>query len=170
VALHPRTVEARRGLVWLRQGFQVFFRKPLASTLLFVVFLFTALVAMALPHLGRILVMMALRAGLAALLSIPFWHIPALVYWGGQGAMQALFSSTVACWRKRGALLPCAIGWTGVIAAFSVVVGLLFGLLGARQRVGVVALPAGLMFTCVFCASLYFTFADTFGESGATRE
>jgi hypothetical protein len=270
MALHLRTVEARQGLVWLRQGFQVFFRKPLAYTLLFVVFLFTALVAMALPYLGGILVMMALpllslgymvatrslldgdavhpghfvaplrgddgrrralirlcvfyalgtilivaasewidggrferlqvlmasqedtettraeldalladdrlhwgmavRVGLAALLSIPFWHAPALVYWGGQGAMQALFSSTVACWRTRGALLTYAIGWTGLIAAFSLVVGLLFGLLGARQLVGVVALPAGLMFTCVFYASLYFTFADTFGESDATRE
>lgn len=267
MALHLHTVDARRGLEWMRRGFQTFFRRPLGFTLLFVVFLFAALVAMALPYLGGILVMMALpllslgfmvatrsllgggavhpgqfveplrgdersrraliqlctyyalatlaivalsdaidggrfervqmlmasgddtaaaraeleqllgderlhgglivRFGLAALLSIPFWHAPALVHWGGQGALQALFSSTLAVWRNRGAMLVYLIGWVAVIAAFSAAVGLLFGLLGARQLTGLIALPAGLMFTCVFYVTLYFTFDDVFGESAA---
>jgi hypothetical protein len=267
MALHLRTVEARRGLEWLRLGFRTFFRRPLGFTLLFVVFLFAALVAMALPYLGGILVMMALpllslgfmvatrsllddgpvhpghfvaplreehrrrraliqlctfyalatvavvalsdavdggrferlqmlmasgddteaaraeldqllgddrlhwgmivRFGLASLLSIPFWHAPALVHWGGQGAMQALFSSTLAVWRNRGAMLVYVLGWIAMIAAFSGAVGLLFGLLGARQLAGLIALPAGLMFTCVFYVTLYFTFADSFGDVAA---
>lgn len=267
MALVLHTVDARRGLEWLRRGFQTFFRRPLGFTLLFVVFLFAALVSMALPYLGGILVMMALpllslgfmvatrslldggpvhpgqfveplrgddrprraliqlctfyalatlaivalsdaidggrferlqmlmaagddteaaraeldellgderlhwglivRFGLAALLSIPFWHAPALVHWGGQGALQSLFSSTLGVWRNRGAMLVYVIGWVAMIAAFSVAVGLLFGLLGARQLAGLLALPAGLMFTCVFYVTLYFTFDDCFGDRTA---
>ena len=263
MALVLHTVDARRGLEWLRRGFQTFFRRPLGFTLLFVVFMFAALVSMALPYLGGILVMMALpllslgfmvatrslldggavhpgqlveplrgvdrqrraliqlctfyalatlaivalsdtidggrferlqmlmaagddteaaraeldellgddrlhwglivRFGLAALLAIPFWHAPALVHWGGQGALQSLFSSTLAVWRNRGAMLVYVVGWVAMIAAFSGAVGLLFGLLGARQLAGLLALPAGLMFTCVFYVTLYFTFDDCFG-------
>ena len=49
------------------------------------------------------------RFGLAALLSVPFWHAPALVYWQGQSTAQALFSSSLALWRCRGAsFLPPA--------------------------------------------------------------
>ncbi len=265
MALHLRTVEPRRGLVWLRRGFQTFWRRPLGFTLLFVVFLFGALVLLALPYLGAIAVMMALplltlgfmvatrslleggavhpgqfveplrgddrrrralvqlcafyalttllivalaeavdggrferlqmlmassddsaahraeiealladgrlrwgmvvRFGLTALLAVPFWHAPALVHWGGQGALQALFSSTLAVWRNRGAMVVYVIGWVAMIAAFSVTVGLLFGLLGARQLAGLLALPAGLMFTCVFYVTLYFTFDDVFGKA-----
>lgn len=268
MALLLHTVAPRQGLQWLRLAFRTFFRKPLAFTLLFVVFLFGALVAMLLPYLGGVLVMMALpllslgymvatrsaldggpvhpgqfveplrderparrallqlcafyaiatvlivalsdlvdggrferlqvlmasqddseaarseldalladdhllwglcvRFGLASLLAIPFWHAPALVHWGGQGALQALFSSTIACWRTRRALLVYLLGWIGLIAVFSVAVGVLFGLLGARQLAGLLAMPAGLMFTCVFYVSLYFTFTDTFGHRSTT--
>jgi hypothetical protein len=266
MALTLRSVPPPQGFVWLRRGFQAFMRKPLGFTLMFVVFLFAALVAMSLPYLGGILVMMALplltlgfmvatrsllaggpvhpgqfveplraaapnrralvqlcafyavttiaivalseavdggaftrlqeliatqddteatraeleallgddrlkwgllvRFGLSALLAIPFWYAPALVHWGGQGALQSLFSSTLACWRTRGALLSYALGWVALVAVFSVVVGVLFGLLGARQVAGLLALPAGLVFTCVFYTSLYFTFDDTFGSAG----
>ena len=107
---------------------------------------------------------MVVRFGFAALLAVPFWHAPALVLWGSQGVGQALFSSTLAVWRNRGAMLVYLAGWAGLIAAFAVTVGLLFGLLGARQLVGLVALPAMLMFTCVFYVSLYFTFVAAFGN------
>jgi hypothetical protein len=42
---------------------------------------------------------------LLAALSVPFWHAPALVHWGSQGVGQALFSSTLAVWRCRGAFV-----------------------------------------------------------------
>ncbi|HMM85263.1 MAG: BPSS1780 family membrane protein [Gammaproteobacteria bacterium] len=269
MALHLRTVEPRQGLAWLKAAFRTFFRRPLAFTLLFVVFLLGALVAMALPYLGGIVVMMALpllslgymvatrsalaggpvhpgqlfeplrgddrrrrallqlcayyalatllvmvvsdaldggrfervqvllatpdrsgtetaeldalfdddrllwgvvaRFGLTALLAIPFWHAPPLVLWGGQGALQALFSSTLAVWRTRAAMLLYVGGWLAMIALVSVAFGLLFGLLGVRQLAGLVAMPAALVFTCVFYVSLYFTFTDTFGDSPAPQ-
>jgi hypothetical protein len=267
MALHLHTVPARQGLDWLKAAFAVFARRPLSLTAMFVIFLLGALLLLAVPLLGTVVVMMALpmlwlgfmvatrsvlrggpahpgqfleplrgnertrsrllqlcviyglvtvliiaaadavdggrferlqvllatpersgvenaelealfgdprlfwgmvaRFGFAALLAVPFWHAPALVLWGGHGVGQALFSSTLAIWRNRGAMLVYLAGWAGLIFAFAITVGLLFGLLGVRQLVGLIALPAMLLFTCVFYVSLYFTFAACFGEAWA---
>jgi hypothetical protein len=100
---------------------------------------------------------------LGAVLSIPFWHAPALVHWGGQGVAQALFSSTLAVWRARNAFVVYALAWTAVIALFGLLTSIVFGLLiGNPQMMGVAALPGGLIFSTVFYASLYFTFIDCF--------
>lgn len=104
------------------------------------------------------------RFGLAACLSVPFWHAPALVYWQGQGVGQALFSSTLAVWRCKGAFLVYSLAWVVVIGIFGALVGLLFGLFDARQLAGVIAMPAGLMFSTVFYVSLLFTYEGCFSE------
>ena len=102
------------------------------------------------------------RFGLAGLLSVPFWFAPALVHWDGQGVGQSLFSSTLAVWRARGAFAIYLIAWSVVIGLFGILVQLVFSLLGTPQMAGVAALPGALMFSTVFYASLYFSFADTF--------
>jgi hypothetical protein len=107
------------------------------------------------------------RFGLATLLAVPFWHAPALVHWAGQGWGQALFSSTLAVWRSKGAFFVYSLAWAGLVAVFGLVAALLFGLLGARQMAGIVALPAGLMFSTAFYVSLLFTFNDSFGNPAA---
>ena len=109
------------------------------------------------------------RFGLAALLSVPFWHAPALVYWQGQGVGQALFSSTLAVWRCKGAFLMYSLAWVAVIAAFGAIVGLLFSLFDARQLAGVIAMPAGLMFSTVFYVSLLFTYEGCFSVADVPR-
>jgi hypothetical protein len=100
---------------------------------------------------------------LGSLISVPFWHAPALVHWGGQGVGQALFSSTVAIWRSKGAFFVYGLAWVGVIVLFGLLAALVFGLLGARQMGSLVAMPAGLLFSTVFYVSLLFTFNDSFG-------
>ena len=70
--------------------------------------------------------------------------------------------STSPRWLKLGEPITAALG-AGIIEEFFFR-GLLLGLLGARQLAILVAMPAGLMFTCVFYVSLYFTFTDTFGH------
>ena len=102
----------------------------------------------------------------ATLLSVPFWHAPALVHWGGQGVGQALFSSTLAVWRAKGAFLVYALSWFAVIALFGFVTAVGMGLLGVPQMAGVLALPAGLVFSTVFYVSLIFSFNDSFGPAG----
>jgi hypothetical protein len=105
------------------------------------------------------------RFGLIALLSVPFWHAPALVHWGDQGPAQALFSSTLAVWRSRGAFVVYLLSWLGIIVAFGVTTALLAGLLSAREMAGILVLPSVLIFSTVFYVSLLFTFNDSFGGS-----
>ena len=113
---------------------------------------------------------LVVRFGLAACLSVPFWHAPALVYWQGQGVGQALFSSTLAVWRCKGAFLMYSLAWVGVIAIFGVLVGLIFSLFDARQLAGVIAMPAGLMFSTVFYVSLLATYEGCFSEAAVAQQ
>ncbi len=108
------------------------------------------------------------RLSLTTLLSVPFWHAPALLHWGRQGPAQALFSSTLACWRNRGAFLVYAFTWTGLILGFLTISSLVFGLLGTPQLVTLLAMPVVMLFTTVFYASLFFTFIDCFEIAPAT--
>lgn len=109
-------------------------------------------------------------ATLATLLSVPFWHAPALVHWGGQSVGQALFSSTLAVLRSKAAFLLYGMAWFGLIVLFGVLVALVFGLLGARQVGSAIALPAGLLFSTVFYVSLLFTYNDSFGAESARAD
>jgi hypothetical protein len=111
-----------------------------------------------------------LRLALASALSVPFWHAPALVVWGGQGAAQSLFSSTVACWRNRGAFAVYALVWSALVLAVGAGGSLVFGLLGQAQWFAFAAVPLSLMLTTVFYASLWFSFADCFSAAGADAD
>jgi hypothetical protein len=99
------------------------------------------------------------------LLTVPFWHAPALVHWGGQGVGLALFSSTLAVWRAKGAFIVYLLGWFGTVLLFALASALLLGLLGLANWAGLVGVPAGLIFSAVFYISLLFTFNDSFGGS-----
>lgn len=106
---------------------------------------------------------MLVRLGLTAALSVPFWHAPALVHWGGQGALQALFSSTLAVWRARGAFVLYLLGWVGAMAAGALLMVLLGLVPGVRALQSVIALAIGLTVSAAYYVSLWFTFADSFG-------
>jgi len=259
-----RTVPARQGALWVRQGFQVFFKQPMAFAALFAAFMFAVFVFALLPIVGTLLVLaalplvslgfmiasrlamegqfatprvfidplrgprpqaialaqlglayaaatfvimflsdrvdggafealmdampnaqnapqvvatrladpglwfgMLLRLGLAGALSVPFWHAPALVHWDGHGCAKSLFSSTVACWRNRGAFTVYSLGWFALIMAVGAVGSMVFGLLGQAQLFALAAVPMSLLLTTVFYASLYFTFADCFSANDA---
>ena len=112
----------------------------------------------------RVTTAVLLALGLGSLLSVPFWHAPALVHWGGQGVQQALFSSTVAVWRSKGAFFNYMLAWMGLLFLFGLVAAVLFALLGVPQMAGVLGVPAGLVFSAVFYLSVLFTFNDSFGS------
>ena len=107
---------------------------------------------------------------LGSALSVPFWHAPALVHWGGQAVGQSLFSSTLAVWRAKGAFLVYGLGWLGCVTAFAFVGALVLGLLGQPQWAGLIGIPAGLVLSAVFYISLLFTFNDSFGGSPVQAE
>lgn len=109
------------------------------------------------------------RLGLAGLLSVPFWHAPALVHWGGQGLWQALFSSSLGVWRNKGAFLLSALTWAGLVFASSAVLSLVMGLLGLGNVLPLVVMPLAMVISTAFYCSLYFTFIDCF-MFGAPRD
>jgi hypothetical protein len=254
-----KTVPARRGSAWARQGFAVFFKRPMVFAALFAVFMFMVFALALLPVVGSVLLLallplvtlvfmlatkaalagelptpaalarplrmdrprwlamlklgliyaastfailslsdlvdggafdallaalpdvqskperfnaaladprlsqgLLIRTGLTGLLSVPFWHAPALVYWGGQSCAQSLFSSTLACWRNKGAFTVYMLTWVAAVMLFATLGSLVFGLLGQMPLFALAATPFSLMLTTVFYASLYFTFADCF--------
>jgi len=108
-----------------------------------------------------------LLAGVA-ILSVPFWYAPALVHWGDLAAAKALFFSTMACWRNKGALAVYVLTWGGVALLSLVTAAAIFALLGQAQLIFVAITPAMLMFYAAFYASLYFTFVDSFEPSQPT--
>ena len=111
---------------------------------------------------------MLVRFGLAGLLAVPFWHASALVHWGGQGVVQALFTSSLALWRTRGAFSVYLLGWAGLMLAVALAVAMIALTTGARQVLGVLTMPIGLVFSAAFYVSLWFSFTDTFGEPANT--
>ena len=256
--LHLQDVPARNGRLWIRHGFKVFQRQPLALSSLFGLFLFLCFVAMLVPGIGPLLTFASLpllslgfmlathlvlqkktptagvfvaplkltperrrsqlalcfgyavavvliglladwvdggstrdlqkliaenadneiianaatdprliwgvvtRLGLVTLLSVPYWHAPALVHWGGQGVAQALFSSTLALWRNKAAFALNALLWGALLMAIAGVISLVFGLLGIPQVAPMALMATGLLMSTVFYASLYFSFVDCF--------
>ena len=259
VLLHLQTVPARNGMLWIRHGFKIFKRKPLALTGLLSVFLFMAFLVLNVPVVGVVALLMALpllslgymlathlvlqdqtptasvflapmrltpqrrksqlmlcaayavatfavallaqwvdggsmdaleklassgappeqvaaaagdsrlflgaitRLVLAALVSVPFWHAPALIHWGGQGVMQALFSSTLGVWRNKGAFLVNGLLWGALMMAAGLICSVLAVGLGLSEQVlPLLILPLLLLMSTVFYSSLYFTFVDCF--------
>lgn len=106
---------------------------------------------------------------LAALVSVPYWHALALVHWGGQTAGQALFSSTLALWRTKGAFLVFGLGWLGTVMLASLVVSLLVAVLGAALGSPPLAMALGatifVALSAAFYVSLWFMFDDSFGAA-----
>ena len=99
---------------------------------------------------------------LAALLAIPFWHAPALIHWDNQSCAQSLFSSTLACWRNRGAFVAYCLVWFGLVAIISLLGSMLLTLFGDPAPLIIATIPVTLFFGTIYFASLYFTFADSF--------
>lgn len=114
------------------------------------------------PRLGLGMLVQLL---LAALLSVPFWHAPPLIFWGGQSLAQALFSSTVACWRNRAAFLVYGFGFGSLVLACVLVGGALMLLLGDGPITMMLALLLSMVLVATFYASLWFTFRACFDLS-----
>lgn len=110
-----------------------------------------------------------LRFGLGALLSVPFWHAPALVFWGGHGWAKALFASSIAVWRNKAAFLAYGLAWAALAAMLAMLLGVVVGMMGA-QRATFLATPLVMLFSTVFYASLWFTFTGCFADEKIPSE
>ncbi|MBO9688896.1 BPSS1780 family membrane protein [Roseateles chitosanitabidus] len=111
----------------------------------------------------------ALRLLFTGLISIPFWHAPALIHWGGQGVLQALFSSTLGVWRNKGAFALSGLAWVGLTFGTTLVLTIVGLLVGLGNLLPYLLVPLGMALTTAFYCSLYFTFIDCF-MFGAPRD
>ena len=100
---------------------------------------------------------------MSSLLSVPYWHAPALVHWGAQGVKQALFSSTLAMWRSKGAFALYMATWLAVLLGVTLTAATLMQLLGLEAGIPLLSLLLGMLFSAVFYISVLFTFNDSFG-------
>lgn len=112
----------------------------------------------------------ALVAGaLQVLLSMLFWHAPALIHWHGLPAVKALFFSLMACGRNFGAFLVYGLLWVGVAVGLTIAGMLLAMVLGAVLGKGIAAFAVAafivlgaLVLTVIFLTGAVFTFRDSF--------
>ena len=117
-------------------------------------------------HVGdpRLQLGLILRLLFAGALSIPFWHAPALVHWGGQGWAKSLFFRSVALWRNKGAFALYGLVWMALWMLLLAIVSIGVGVFGP-QRFTLVATPLTLIFSTIFYASLWFTFTGCFSPA-----
>jgi hypothetical protein len=116
------------------------------------------------PELSTSVLVMSV---LGSLLSALYWHAPALVHWGGQTAMQSLFSSALAVWRSKAAFFTYTLTWFAAFIAVAFLLGMVGGLLGSPFLVQVLSMAAGIGLTSVFYLSVLFTFNDSFGGAAS---
>ena len=115
---------------------------------------------------SRLLFASVFRLALLALLSVPFWHAPALVFWGRQGWAKSLFFSTLAIWRSKGAFAVYGLCWFGLSLVFAMVFSILVALLGVPQTpslsAGLVVVSAISFYLTLMYTSIWFTVAGCF--------
>jgi hypothetical protein len=80
-------------------------------------------------------------------------------------ARAAMFSSVLALWRCRAAMLVYGLGWMGLMMLTGVVLSLLMVLLGGTSLMGLLSMPLALALTSAYYVSLFFTFRDSFGQA-----
>lgn len=114
------------------------------------------------PLSGPGLFVLALKAFGLAIVSVPLWHAPALVHWGGQRAAQAMFSSVVALWRTRAAFTVYLLGWSAIGLAFMVAIMALATACGSLQLAIALMTPVSWGLSAMFYVSIWFSFVDTF--------
>jgi hypothetical protein len=101
-------------------------------------------------------------------LALLFWHAPALVHWYGVAPGKALFFSLVACLRNLGAYCIYALVWSAVFAFSSLIVVVVFTLLGLAEAAGPIMVGLAMTMAAMFFSSIYYTFRDSFVHEAHT--
>ncbi|MCX7258398.1 MAG: BPSS1780 family membrane protein [Polaromonas sp.] len=105
---------------------------------------------------------MWLAMALHTLLSLLFWHAPALVHWHGLPPVKSLFFSLMASYKNFGAFAVFAAAWAGLLMLAIIVVSLITSLVGSPALAVMLILPVTLVIMAMFFTSIYFTFRDSF--------
>lgn len=99
---------------------------------------------------------------LYTLLSLVFWHAPALVHWQGVAPVKSLFFSFVACIRNFWAFTVYGVVWILLFLVSSILSLSLASMLGGPEVLGAILYPVAMLLVAMFFTSIYFTFIDSF--------
>ena len=99
-------------------------------------------------------------------LQVLFWHAPALLFWHGVTPVKSLFFSALAAWTNKGALMLFLCGWLVVFSLLGVLMSVFRMLLGGSEASSAIMYPAVLLVVSMFFTSIWFSFRDSFSETG----
>jgi len=112
-------------------------------------------------------VAMLVFMGLQLLLSLMFWHAPALVHWHQVPPIKSVFFSLVACMRNFWAFTLFGLVWMAILVVVVLLITIIASLFGNPQMAGVTLLPVSMLIAAMFFTSTYFSFRDCF-DTGPT--
>ena len=112
------------------------------------------------------LVFMALQL----LLSLMFWHAPALVHWHQVPPIKSVFFSLVACMRNFWAFTLFGLIWMAILIFIVLLISIVASLVGNPQLAGLVLLPVSMLIAAMFFTSTYFSFRDCFDTAPSTLQ
>lgn len=99
-------------------------------------------------------------------ISMLFWHAPALIGWHGVPMGQALFFSMVACWRNKWAFLLYGITWAAIFFGIQMA-GTLLTVLGLPAALlQMLMIPVNIAVAAVLYASFYPAYVSVFRSAG----
>lgn len=101
-------------------------------------------------------------------LSMFFWHAPALVHWYNVSPAKALFFSMVACLRNFKAYLMYGLTWLAIMLGSSMILGTLMGILGLQSLGRPIITAFALSMAAMMMTSIYFSFRDSFQHTDET--
>lgn len=94
---------------------------------------------------------------------LAFWYAPALVVWHGMKPGKALFASTVAVWRNKGAFLTYGMGWMVLVIGTASVLAYIFVGLGFSAGLsGAANMLSAAFITSVSIGTVYPTYQSVF--------
>ena len=96
------------------------------------------------------------------LISMLFWHAPALIGWHGVPMKRALFYSMVACWRNKWAFLLYGISWAAIFFAVQMAGTLLVVLGISASAMQLLMTPVNIAVAAVLYASFYPAYVSVF--------
>ena len=102
---------------------------------------------------------------LYVLISMFFWHAPALIGWHGVPMSQALFFSMVACWRNKWAFLLYGLSWGAIFVAVQFAGSFLVMLGLSATFVQLLMTPVNIAVAAVLYASFYPAYVSVFRSS-----
>lgn len=107
---------------------------------------------------------------LYVVISVLFWHAPALIGWHRVKLGQALFFSMVACWRNKAAFILYAASWGAILFSLQIIGSFLETLGLSPGTTQMLLTPLNIVMAAVLYCSFYPAYLSIFGGNQVDQE